>query len=97
MAVPFWASLLLLVVLQIGTSVPSSPGRIGVFQYLVILTLSIFAVDRNLALGYSVILYLAVYAPMLIIGCYCLWREKITWQKLERAAAMLNQIGKKAE
>jgi len=91
LTLPFWASLLLLVVLQVGTAVPSSPGRIGVFQYLVILTLSIFAVDKNVALGYSLILYLVIYVPMVLIGGYCLWREKITWQKLAEAAAMLNR------
>ena len=93
LTLPVWASLLLLVVLQVGMAVPSSPGRIGVFQYLVILALSIFAVDKNVALGYSVVLYLVVYVPMVLIGGYCLWREKITWQKLAEAAAMLNRLG----
>ncbi len=95
LVVPVWASLLVLVVLHIGTAVPSSPGRIGVFQYLVILTLSIFGVDKNVALGYSVVLYLATYIPMVLVGCYCLWREKITWQKLNKAAAMLNHLGRR--
>jgi len=82
-----------LVVLQVGMAVPSSPGRIGVFQYLVILALSIFAVDKNVALGYSVVLYLVIYVPMVLIGGYCLWREKVTWQKLAEASAMLNRLG----
>ena len=60
-----------------------------------ILTLSIFAVDKNVALGYSVVLYLAIYMPMALMGCYCLWREKITWKKLDDAAAMLKRIKKK--
>jgi uncharacterized protein (TIRG00374 family) len=92
LALPFWASLLLLVVLQVGTAVPSSPGRIGVFQYLAILTLSIFAVDKNVALGYSVVLYLVLYVPLVLIGSYCLWREKVTWKKLATAATMLNRL-----
>ncbi len=93
LTLPFWASLLLLVVLQVGTAVPSSPGRIGVFQYLAILTLSIFAVNKDVALGYSIVLYLVVYVPMVLIGGYCLWREKVTWQKLAEAAAILNRLG----
>jgi len=93
LVLPFWASLLLLVVLQVGTAVPSSPGRIGVFQYLVILTLSIFAVDKNVALGYSIVLYLVIYVPIVLIGGYCLWHEKVTWQKLGEAAATLNRMG----
>ena len=92
LALPPWTSLLLLVVLQVGTEVPSSPGGIGVFQYLIILTLSFFAVDKNVALGYSVLLYLAIYVPIAIIGVYCLWREKVTWKKLDDVAAMLKRL-----
>ena len=93
LTLPFWASLLLLVVLQVGTAVPSSPGRVGVFQYLAILTLSIFSVDKDVALGYSIVLYLVVYLPMVLIGGYCLWHEKITWQKLYEAVTTLNRLG----
>jgi uncharacterized protein (TIRG00374 family) len=92
---PFWASLLLLVMLQVGAAVPASLGRIGVFQYLVILTLAIFAVDKNVALGYSILLYLVVYIPIVLMGSYCLWREKVTWQKIAKAAATLNFLGGK--
>ncbi|HEY5159204.1 MAG TPA: lysylphosphatidylglycerol synthase transmembrane domain-containing protein [Anaerolineales bacterium] len=91
LAMPVWASLLLLVVLQVGTAVPSSPGRIGVFQYLVILTLSIFAVDKNVALGYSVVLYLVIYAPIALLGVWGLWHEKITWGKLTEAVVRFSE------
>jgi len=94
LTLPFWSSLLLLAVLQVGASVPSSPGRVGVFQYLVILTLSVVAVDKNVALGYSIVLYLVVYIPIVIIGSFCLWREKITWQKLTEGAVLLNHLRK---
>ncbi|MBI3914941.1 MAG: flippase-like domain-containing protein [Chloroflexi bacterium] len=92
-----WAALLLLVVLQVGVAVPSSPGRIGVFHYLVVLALSIFGIAKEIAIGYSVVLYLVVYVPIALMGGYCLWREKITWQKLGEAAATLNRLGRKAE
>jgi uncharacterized protein (TIRG00374 family) len=94
LTMPAWASLLLLVVLQVGTAVPSSPGRIGVFQYLVILTLSIFAVDKNVALGYSVVLYLVIYVPIALLGVWGLWHEKITWGKLTEAAVRFSESRK---
>jgi hypothetical protein len=91
LTMPVWASLLLLVVLQVGTAVPSSPGRIGVFQYLVILTLSIFAVDKNVALGYSVVLYLVIYVPIALLGVWGLWHEKITWGKLTETVVRFSE------
>ncbi|MBI4770270.1 MAG: flippase-like domain-containing protein [Chloroflexi bacterium] len=87
-----WAALLLLVVLQAGVAVPSSPGRLGVFHYLAIISLSLFAVDKEIALGYGVVLHLVVYAPMAVLGAYYLWREKVTWQKLEEAAARVERL-----
>lgn len=91
LTMPVLASLLLLVVLQVGTAVPSSPGRIGVFQYLAILTLSIFTVDKNVALGYSVVLYLVIYVPIALLGVWGLWHEKITWGKLTEAVVRFSE------
>jgi glycosyltransferase 2 family protein len=92
LTLPLSAALLLLVVLHVGTSVPSSPGRVGVFQYLVILSLSMYSVDKNVALGYSIILYLVIYMSIAVIGGYCLWREKLSWQKLAAAANLLKRL-----
>jgi glycosyltransferase 2 family protein len=85
-----WAGVLLLVVLQVGVAVPSSPGRIGIFHYLVLLTLMAFGVDREIALGCAVMLHLVVIAPIGIVGAICLWSEKVTWEKLTEAAAQLS-------
>jgi len=87
-----WTGVLLLVVLQVGVAVPSSPGRIGIFHYLVLITLLAFNVDRELALGCAVMLHLVVVAPIGIVGFICLWMEKVTWDKLTEAVAQLNSM-----
>jgi len=91
LSMPIWVSLLLLVVLQVGTAVPSSPGRIGVFQYLVVLCLSLIALDKNVALGYSIALYLVVYISIALLGVWGLWHEKITWGRLTHAALRFSE------
>lgn len=53
----FGAALFLLLVLQIGIAPPSLPGKLGVFHYLTALTLSLWAVDRSVALSYAFALY----------------------------------------
>lgn len=73
--VPLWTSPLLLVVLQTGSSIPSSPGKIGVFHYLSILTLTWLGVDKSSALGYALVLHLLVYAPMITLGTLFIWKE----------------------
>ena len=82
MSLPLWVSALLLVVLQVGSSIPTSPGRIGVFHYLCILTLSLVAVDRSRALGFALVLHLIVYAPMIILGTLFMWRESLSLHRL---------------
>lgn len=89
---PLSAALFILVVLHIGTTVPSSPGRLGVFQYLVIFSLSLYAVDKNIALGYSLILYLVIYVSIAVIGGFCLWREKLSWRKLTTAVTLIKRL-----
>jgi glycosyltransferase 2 family protein len=92
-----WASVLLLVVLQAGLSVPSSPGRLGVFHYLTLVTLVFLGVEREAALSSGVILHLVVIGPIGIVGAVCLWWEKITWNTLARATSQLKEIFKRTK
>jgi glycosyltransferase 2 family protein len=84
-----WASVLLLAVLQVGVSVPSSPGKIGVFHYLTVLTLTVFGIPKDAALGYAVILHLVVFLPIALVGAACLWHERTTWHRMVEAAGRL--------
>jgi hypothetical protein len=65
---PSVAALLLLIVLQVGTAPVSTPGRLGVFQYLTVLALSVYSVDRTQAVAYSVLLYAVALLPKLLVG-----------------------------
>ncbi len=65
---PFTAALFVLIVLQVGSAPPSAPGKLGVFHYLAVLALSAFSVEKDLALAYSVLLYVVALLPKVIIG-----------------------------
>ena len=62
------AALLLLVALHIGIAPPSSPGRLGVFHAVAVLSLQAFGVEHSLALAYAVVLHLIVYLPQVVPG-----------------------------
>ena len=71
-------SFTLLAILQAGISVPSSPGKIGVFQYLCQLTLTWFGMAAVHGFAVGVLLY--VVAPLALMiggGLALLWQ---TWQ-----------------
>lgn len=73
--VPYVAAIFLLVVLQLGTKLPSSPGNVGIFHYLAILSLSVFSVEKSLALSYGLVLHAVVVLLPSVLGAFCLWRE----------------------
>lgn len=71
---PWWSPLLLLVVLQVGGAIPTSPGRVGVFHYLGYLTLTAIGIEGGTALAYSVVLHLVVFLPMMVLGGLFAWK-----------------------
>lgn len=66
--VPYVSALLILIVLQAGVAISSVPGNVGVFQYLCILTLSVFAVEQSAALSYGILLHIIVLVPTTLLG-----------------------------
>jgi uncharacterized protein (TIRG00374 family) len=91
--VPPVAAVLLLIVLQIGVRLPSSPGSIGVFQYLCVVTLSLFGVDRSAAFSYSVILHLVMYLPPSLLGLLYLSRSGYSLSRLRQEAGRVPAQG----
>jgi len=77
MSLPPVAALLLTIVLRIGIAPPSLPGRLGLFQYLIVLALAMFGVDRTAALSYSFALYAIAVLPVLILGT--VWLFAFRW------------------
>lgn len=70
---PWSAALFVLVALQVGISLPSLPGRVGVFEYVCILTLQSYGIDPATGLSYGILLHVVVYAPVIVGGLATLW------------------------
>jgi uncharacterized protein (TIRG00374 family) len=96
MALPLVAALFLLVVLQVGGAVPSSPGKVGVFQYLCVLALSLFSVERSVTLGCSLVLYLVVFLPSLLLGAFFLSRSPVAFHALKSGGPVVVLPGEDA-
>jgi glycosyltransferase 2 family protein len=65
---PWTAAVLLLLGLQAGISLPSVPGRIGVFEYICVLILTLFGLDKTTALGFGILLHLTIFVPIILSG-----------------------------
>lgn len=71
---PLSASMLILVGLQAGISIPSVPGWIGVFEYICVITLAYYGVEQNAAFGYGLLLHFVVLGPAILAGVFSLWK-----------------------
>ena len=70
---PVGAAFVVLIVLQVGTSVPSTPGKIGVFQYLAVFALAPFRLAREPALTYGLLLHVVGFGPLVAFGGFWSW------------------------
>lgn len=75
--VPWYAGFFVLVVVNLGATIPSSPGFIGVYHYLVVLALSAWLANRNLALAFAIGTHAVNLLLTIALGGYCLTRESL--------------------
>lgn len=65
---PFVASLLVTVTINMGLILPSSPAALGVFEAATVLALKAFDVPQADALSYALVLHLVNLVPFLVVG-----------------------------
>ena len=82
LSVPFTATLTVLCLTSLGMVVPSSPGYVGVFEYLTVLALSLFGVGKEQALTYALVLHAVGYVGLAVPGVIALWVEGYSWARL---------------
>lgn len=86
-ALPFSSALLILVLLAFAVSVPSSPGFVGPFHYAIYLGLGFYGIGKEEALGMAIVMHLAQFVPLVVLGLILLSKEKLSFGKIKVAAA----------
>jgi len=67
-----------LLAVQAGNIPPSVPGKLGVFEYAVVLALSVFGVSKGMALSYGIMLHIVAYLPKIVLGMVYISSSKVT-------------------
>jgi uncharacterized protein (TIRG00374 family) len=83
--VSFFALMLLNGLVNLATTIPSAPGYIGTWEAVTKAVLVAFLVDPESALGYAVVLHVALWFPITALGAYFLAKEGIKWSDSLRA------------
>ncbi|MFV9507424.1 MAG: lysylphosphatidylglycerol synthase transmembrane domain-containing protein [Oscillochloridaceae bacterium umkhey_bin13] len=87
----FAVLMLMAAVVNLFTTIPSTPGYVGTFHAPGIAVLMQFGVPQALATGFTVVLHIALWLPITLLGAFYMLRQSIGWQDLERAAALKAQ------
>jgi hypothetical protein len=85
--VPFSVLMLMTAVVNLFTTIPSTPGYVGTFDAPGIAILSQFGVPHALAASYTIVLHIALWLPITLLGAFYMLRESISWRDMERAAS----------
>ena len=70
----FQAYVLTTAVANLGTMIPSSPGYVGTFDALALVSLKLFGANPEAALSYVFALHIVLLGPISLLGFYYLWR-----------------------
>lgn len=79
-SVPFYVLMLMNGVVNLATTIPSSPGYVGTFDWPGIEILVTFGVRREVATAYTGVLHAALWLPITVLGAYYMWRERVSWR-----------------
>ncbi len=83
--VSFFALMLLNGVANLATTIPAAPGYIGTWEAVTKAVLVAYAVPAAEALGYAVVLHMALWLPITLVGAWYMTREGIKWSDSLRA------------
>jgi uncharacterized protein (TIRG00374 family) len=78
-SVSFFTLMLMNGIVNLATTIPSAPGYIGTFDAPGIAVLIAYGVDQATAAGYTLVLHVALWLPITLLGAYFLTREGIRW------------------
>ncbi len=79
--VSFFALMLMNGIVNLATTIPSAPGYVGTFDAPGIAVLTAYGVDKALAAAYTLVLHVALWVPITLLGAYFLAREGLKWDK----------------
>jgi glycosyltransferase 2 family protein len=83
---PLTASFVILVVVSILITVPSSPGFVGVYHYGTVLSLQLYGVSPEQALSCALVMHATQFLVITIVGLYYLRREHLSLKEIEQEA-----------
>ena len=85
----FWAGGAVFFIVSLGTAIPNAPGNVGSYQFFTIVGLTLFGVDKTFAAGFSMVVFVLLTLPLLILGSIAFSRSGLTLTSVQSRQARL--------
>ena len=82
--VSFFALMLMNGIVNLATTIPSAPGYVGTFDTPGIAVLRAYGVEQAVATSYTLVLHVALWLPITLVGAYYMAREGLSWDKVQQ-------------
>jgi uncharacterized protein (TIRG00374 family) len=69
-----WAGAVVLLIVHFGTAIPNAPSNVGTYQFFTVVGLSFFGIEKTIATGFSVIVFIILTVPLWAIGLFAIGR-----------------------
>jgi uncharacterized protein (TIRG00374 family) len=90
--VPFTVLMLMTAVVNLFTTLPSTPGYVGTFDVPGIAILTAYGVEQAIATGYTLVLHVALWLPITLLGAFFMLRQHLGWGDIDLAADERNRV-----
>jgi glycosyltransferase 2 family protein len=90
---PFLAAIVVLLVINLGVSLPNAPANVGSYQFFCVLGLSVFQVEKNTATSFSFFAFLGLTIPFIFLGFAGLVRSGLSLKSMrEKVKGLPNEM-----
>jgi uncharacterized protein (TIRG00374 family) len=88
---PFLAAVVVLIVINLGVSLPNAPANIGSYQFFCVVGLNVFQVEKTSATAFSILAFLALTLPVVLLGFVALLRSGMSLQSMREQVGGISQ------
>ncbi|MGB7623388.1 MAG: lysylphosphatidylglycerol synthase transmembrane domain-containing protein [Terriglobia bacterium] len=84
---PWWIGAVIFLIVHLGTALPNAPANVGTYQFFTVVGLTLFGVDKTLATGFSVVVFILLTVPLWILGFFALSQSGMTLRTIRSEIA----------
>jgi len=97
LTLPFLAAIVVLLIINLGVSLPNAPANVGSYQFFCVLGLSVFQVEKTTATGFSFFAFLALTVPFVFLGFAALLRSGLSLKSMRETVTHLPSTRESAQ